>query len=103
MPVGARGDRAGAPAPLRSDPTGPLSRKDCPVRRLSLLPHDRRAGRIAGAVLLALALAGPAPGQTAGGSGSDPAAPLARYVPREHVSLYLEFAGLDDRADAWKQ
>lgn len=31
------------------------------------------------------------------------AAPLARYVPRDDLILYVEFDGLDAHADAWKQ
>ena len=36
-------------------------------------------------------------------SGAADARPLARYVPKENLVLYAEFAGLDAHADAWKK
>ena len=36
-------------------------------------------------------------------SGAADARPLARYVPKENLVLYAEFAGLDAHAEAWKK
>jgi hypothetical protein len=36
-------------------------------------------------------------------AGSSTPLPLARYVPRDHLFFYVEFAGLDAHADAWKK
>ena len=51
---------------------------------------------------LLLAVAAPALGQADAPRGGG-AAPLARYVPRKDLVLYVECGGLDARADAWKK
>ena len=43
-----------------------------------------------------------APTAAAATSGATGSLPLARYVPREKLILYVEFAGLDAHAAAWK-
>jgi prepilin-type processing-associated H-X9-DG protein len=50
---------------------------------------------------LLLAVAAPASGQVDAPRGAGAA--MARYVPREDLVLYIECAGLDAHADAWKK
>jgi hypothetical protein len=51
--------------------------------------------------------AGGGTGQPSAATAAQPAAktetPLARYVARDHLIFYVEFAGLDAHADAWKK
>ena len=73
-------------------------------------PRRLRSGaRVAGlAGLLGLAFAATASGQAPAARGTKPApadagAKLARYVPREDLIVYLEFAGIDAHAEAWRK
>src|SRR5262249_46136328 len=63
-------------------------------------------GPVAVGTILALT-ASSASAQTQGGpSGAaipPAAAPLARYVPRQHLAFFLEFDGLDSHKDAWRE
>src|SRR6266481_2387043 len=83
-------------------------------------PAVTSARRIGGRWLLSLvmlaglaSLAAPAglPAQTAPAQGSGTATqaaatesrPLARFIPKENLLLYVEFSGLDAHAASWKK
>ncbi len=54
---------------------------------------------------LALALTAAAQAQTPNPASASPTdqPSLARFIPRDDLVVYVEFAGVDSRADAWKQ
>ncbi len=88
-------------------PDGPR-RAGFPPRTSTRRPGGRW---LAGLAILA-ALASPASlwaqqeKEPAAGSSSAPpggATPLARYFPKDHLIMYLEFSGLDAHADAWNK
>ncbi len=88
-------------------PDGPR-RAGFPPRTSTRRPGGRW---LAGLAILA-ALASPASlwaqqeKEPAAGSSSAPpggATPLARYFPKDHLIMYLEFSGLDAHADAWSK
>ena len=73
---------------------------------LRRLKYDSRVAGLAG--LLGLALAATASGQAPAARETKPGpadagAKLARYVPREDLIVYLEFAGIDAHAEAWRK
>jgi hypothetical protein len=99
----------------------PDTYKDRPVRHHPLGSSGsppRIAAILATTALVGLALQTVAPAQTAPTAAQKPTAkaakpaetpgpvdtsPLGRYVARENLILYMEFAGLDAHADAWKK
>jgi prepilin-type processing-associated H-X9-DG protein len=58
-----------------------------------------------GGLALILAPTAPAPAQSPANEGARPivAAPLARYVPRQDLLAYVEFEGVDNRAEGWRK
>src|SRR5438045_2846295 len=64
------------------------------------------ASSAGGGLLLMMTLAATAMGQATATKAAKPAPslpPLARYVARDGLVVYAEFAGLDAHADAWRK
>lgn len=83
------------------------SRKDCSVRRTPARSRCRTALGACGLFLGLFGLVAPASAQVAKAKETTPppidTRPLARYVPKNHLYLYLASDGLDAHADAWKK
>jgi hypothetical protein len=74
------------------------------IRRNRL--NRQLGGLFVGLLFIHLAVTNPAQGQA--GTASGPAAqekpkPLARYVPREDLFMFLEFDGMDAHPDSWRR
>ena len=92
--IGSLGRSSPAPSPPASSPARTSARRWVPVLA------TRCSGRTVGG----------RPAQTSQSdkekiapTGAADARPLARYVPKENLVFYAEFAGLDAHADAWQK
>jgi prepilin-type processing-associated H-X9-DG protein len=59
------------------------------------------AGGLILTAMIALPVSAQAPKSKARRSPAGPSAPLARYVPKQGLGIYIEFTGFDAHTDAW--